>query len=277
AVAVLVLAHETVLVLAFVLGYRWLEWRGGLAVCGVVLLATMLPWFGELRIWFDSAGPAGTVKLSWWGRFSFRMLPDATELRARFLVIPWRRRLERKPREAPEPAARPQVRIAEAPGEAEGAEKPPYKAVLRRRAGRVADLLRHADADSVEALSRIIAASLQALNELTWGAAEIAVRIDNAAQHETADRTIERIVGHREVGPIDLMTAASGARRRVRLRYRIAMLRVALVALQLVADGRAFALAKAIKQKRRAENEARDPDQTLIARIIEEREDDRNV
>ena len=271
AVALLVVTIEALLALGFVAGLAWVGGlRGALLVSGIVLLVIVAPWLGDLRAWFDSAGPAGTVKLSWWGRLTFRTLADATELRVRFLIIPWRRRLERKPKHE-EPLEEAEAPAAEAPTD----EQAP---VAPKRGSRADALLRRVDAETVEGFSRVFGAGLQALNELTWGAAEIAVRIDDPAQQETADRTLERVMGRREVGPIDLMVATSGGGRRVRLRYRIGMLRAGLAMLQMAVDGRVVALARTMKQKKQAAAEsARDGDEELIERIIEDREDGRDV
>jgi len=272
AVVLLVVILEALLALGYLGGLAWIGGvRGGLLVSGILLLLIVAPWLGELRLWFDSAGPAGTVKLSWWARATFRTRAEATELRVRFLIIPWRRRMERKPKQRPpEEAEAP----AEPPAEAEAAEKP---APSKRGAG-ASEALRRVDAETVEAFSRALGAGLQALNELTWDAAEMAVRVDDPAQQEMADRSLERIMGRREVGPIDLMVAASGGGRRVRVRYRISMLRLGLAALQVMVDGRVIALARTMKRKKAAAAEsARDRDEKLIEQIIEEREDGPDV
>ncbi len=264
AVALLVVILEVLLVLSYLAGLTWVGGvRGGLLVSGVLLLVIVGPWLGDLRVWFDSAGPAGTVRLSWWARVTFRTLADASEVRVRFLMIPWRRRMQRKPKDKPR----------EQP-EAEPAERP----APRKRAARVGEALRRVDAQTVEDVSRVLGAGLQALNELTWGATEMTVRIDDLAQQEIADRSLERIMGRRELGPIDLMVAASGGDRRVRLRYRISMLRLGLAALQMMVDGRVIALATTMKRKKQTADETtRDRDEKLIEQIAEQREDGADV
>ncbi len=266
AVALLVLVLELLLALAFVVGCHWVGgWHGGLLVTGAVLLLIVLPWLGDLRIWFDSAGPAATVKLAWWGRLTFRTSPRATELRVRVLFIPWTRRTAKddSPDAAPGAQAAPE----------EQAEGEPA-AHNRRRTG----LVRRLNADTVEAIARLALSGLQAANDLIWSAAEIKVRVDDVVEHETADRTLARVFGLRGVGPIDIMMATDEGKRRVRLRYRIGLLRAALAALQVFVEGRPMAVARSMKRRDDGEAPtAADGDQQVIDRIIQQREDEQDA
>jgi len=267
--ALLVLVLEALLLLAFVLGFYWLDgWRGGLLVAGAVLLVMLLPWVGELRAWFDSAGPVGTVKLAWWGRISFRAGVEATELRGRVLFVPWRKRISRqKEKEEAETAV-----CAEPPSTAEAEPEP------EARRPRRSQWLRRLNADTVEGAARLALSGLQAANDLVWSAAEIKVRVDDIVQQETADRTLARVFGLRGVGPINIMMATDEGKRRVRLRYRISLLRAALAGLQVLVEGRPMAVVRSMR--RRDEREpatTADGDRELIDRIMQEREDGRDV
>lgn len=278
AVALLVIVFEVVIGLGFLAGFFWVGGlRGGLLVSGVLLLLIVTPWLGELRVWFDSRGPAATVKLSWWGRLTFRTLAQATELRARLLMVPWRRRMERKPKQEPAPTT---ARTAEAT--AEGVpEKEPIEKTSERRPGRprtqILQAIGRMDSTTAEGFSRLLAGALQAVNDLTWGAAEITVRIDDPTQEHIVDQALERVIARRELRPLDLMVVASGGDRRVRLRYRIGMLRAALAALQLIVDGRLLAFTRTMKEKKRAAREVELGDSEVIGKIIEEREDGADV
>ncbi len=266
AVALLVLVLELLLALAFVLGSHWVGgWRGGLLVTGAVLLLIVLPWLGDLRIWFDSAGPAATVKLAWWGRLTFRTSPKATELRVRVLFIPWTRRTAKDEKPDAESAEQP---VPEEQVEGEAAAPRPRRATVLRRL----------NADTVEGITRLALSGLQAANHLVWSAAEIKVRVDDVVQQETADRTLERVFGLRGVGPIDIMMATDEGKRRVRLRYRIGLLRTALAGLQVFVEGRPMAVARSMKRRDDGEaGTAADGDRELIDRIIQEREDEQDA
>ncbi|MGC9317046.1 MAG: hypothetical protein ACP5KN_03290 [Armatimonadota bacterium] len=262
-VALIVLLVETVLVLAVVAGAHWIGgWEGGALVGGLVLLAMVLPWLGDLTVVGDSALPAVRVKLGWWGRITVREEAGERQLQLRLLGIPWRRRLARQPTE-PEPAEpKPE------PPEAE--ERIPEAAA---KAGRPR-WWRQVDADTVEGAGRLGISALRAACDLVWDAHEIVVVVSDPVQRERVDRAIQGVFGRRAVGPVDLTLSHRGHSRRVRLRYRIGLLRAALTALQIVVDGRAIAFARRMKRKR-AEGAAKgDSDRELIDEILQQCERD---
>lgn len=270
--ALLVLAVEVLVGLGFLAGWYWVGGlRGGLIVGGVVLLLIVLPWLGELAVRFDSAGPAAAVRISWWGRFSFRETPSASEFCVRVLGIPFRRSKPKQPPEAaPESGAAAEPARAEAEAEAEAPEAPEPPA--QRKA---ASLVRRVNADTIEGVTRMGLAGLAAANDLLWGAREIVVRLDDLTEREVADRALHRVFGARSVGPLDLIVMTGDGTRRVRLRYRIGLLRVAMNALQVFAEGQPLRLKAAMEQaKQGAGDVCRDEDEELIQAIHEARKDE---
>lgn len=261
--ALLVFAVELLVGLAFLAGWYWVGGvRGGLIVGGVVLLLIVLPWLGEVAVRFDSAGPAATVRISWWGRFSFRETPEASEFCVRVLGIPFRRSKPKRSREPVMPAEPPAAET-----EAEVLEPP-----TRRKA---ASFLRKVNVDTIEGVTRIGLAGLAAANDLLWGAREIVIRLDDMTEREVADRALHRVFGARSVGPLDLIVMTGDGRCRVRLRYRIGLLRVAMNALQVAVEGQPLRLKAAMDQAKQASDDVcRDEDEELIRAIHEARKDE---
>lgn len=261
--ALLVLAVELLVGLGFLAGWHWIGGlRGGLIVGGVMLLLIVLPWLGELAVRFDSAGPAAAVRISWWGRFFFRETPEASEFCVRVFGIPFRRS---KPKQPPEPVMPAEPSAAEA--EAEVLEPP------ARRKG--ASFLRKVNADTIEGVTRMGLAGLAAANDLLWGAREIVVRLDDLTEREVVDRALHRVFGARGVGPLDLIVMTGDGTRRVRLRYRIGLLRVAMNALQVFVEGQPLRLRAAMEEtKQTPEDVCRDEDKELIQAIHDARKDE---
>lgn len=268
--ALLVLAVEVLVGLGFLAGWYWVGGlRGGLIVGGVVLLLIVLPWLGELAVRFDSAGPAAAVRISWWGRFSFRETPEASEYCVRVLGIAFRRSKPKQPPEAaPESGAAAEPARAEAEAEAPQAPAP----AAQRKA---ASFMRKVNADTIEGVTRMGLAGLAAANDLLWGAREIVVRLDDLTEREVADRALHRVFGARSVGPLDLIVMTGDGTRRVRLRYRIGLLRVAMNVLQVAVEGQPLRLKAAMEQaKQGADDVCRDEDEELIQAIHEARKDE---
>lgn len=272
ATALLVLAVELLIGLAFLAGWFWIGGLpGGLIFGGGVLLLLVLPWLGELAVRFDSAGPAAAVRISWWGRFSFRQTPDASEFCVRIFGIPVRRSSS-KP--SPEATGEPQAAEPSAP-EAKAEVSEAGKAPAPSASTRAARFMRKLNADTIEGTTRMTLAGLAAANDLLWGAREIVIRLDDMTEHQIADRTLRRIFGGRSVGPLDLIVMTGEGKRRVRLRYRIGLFRVAMNALQVVVEGRPLRLKAAMERAKSAPEDVRcDDDEELIRAIHDAREDE---
>lgn len=274
--ALLVLAVELLVGLGFLVGWYWVGGlRGGLIVGGVVLLLIVLPWLGELAVRFDSAGPAAAVRISWWGRFSFRETPEASEFCVRVLGIPFRRTTpKQRPEPTPEPATPGEAPPVEAEAEAqeapEAAQAPEMPAQHK-----AVSFVRKINADTIEGVTRMGLAGLAAANDLLWGAREIVIRLDDMTEREVADRALHRVFGARSVGPLDVIVMTGDGTRRVRLRYRIGLLRVAMNALQVAVEGQPLRLKAAMERAKQApEDVCRDEDEELIRAIHEARKDE---
>ena len=278
AVTLGVLIIEALLGGAFALGFYWLDGvRWGLLFSGVLLLLIVLPWLGELKVVFDSAGPKGAVKVGWWGRASFVDRKDGARVIIRILGIPIRRRMEKGKKEqkrgrgpdveegeAPpefEPAAAEEAveETAGEPAEEEEAEKPVRRASWWRRV----------DSETIEGFCRAIGSALGATCELVWGAEEMRVSVQDPAQNEITDRALEQAFGRRQVGPADVTFSSGPCERRVRAIYRIGLLRAALAGVQVLIDGRVRELVRNMKQKRE-ESVVVDEDQRIIDKIVEQ-------
>jgi len=278
AVAVGVLILEALLAGAFLLGFYWLGgWRWGLLFSGALLLLLVLPWLGELKVVFDSAGPRGAAKIGWWGRVSFAQRQSATDLVVRILGIPIRRRIEHK---------QPPEKRAEQKAEKEEREVPPefepaaVKGVTEERAREAAEsptkparqkvaIWQRIDSKTAEGLCRVIGSGLGASCELIWGAEEIRVSVQDPTKNAMADTAIEQVFGRRQVGPADVSVVTGERDRRVRAVYRIGLLRMVLAGAQVVIDGRVLQLARRMKQKR-AQKPPVDEDQRIIDEIVKQ-------
>lgn len=268
AIALLLLGIEALVGLGFIAGWYWLGGlRGGLIIGGFILLLIVLPWLGELAVRFDSAGPAAAVRISWWGRLSFHETPDASEFCVRVLGIPFRRS---RPKQSPEPAPKPAIVAEPSTPEAETAEMP--EAPAQRKA---ASLMRRVSADTLEGMTRMSLAGLAATNDLLWGAREITVRLDDVTEHEGVDRALQHIFGARTVGPLDLLLMTGDGTRRVRLRYRIGLFRLAMNGLQVFVEGQPLRLKAVMEQAKQApEDVCCDEDEELIRAIHNAQEDE---
>lgn len=273
ATAALVLAVEALIALGFVAGWHWIGGlRGGLAGGGVVLLLLVLPWAGELQMRFDSAGPAVAVRMSWWGRLSFRDTPTATLTCFRLLGIPIRRKRlkDQSPPEAPPEATDTDLSqqdpdsVAPTSGVASSSINGGTEA---------AGFLRTLDRKNVEAGSRLILSGLTAANDLLWSAREITVRLDDLAEHALTDRALKRIFGARSIGPLTLLVMTGEGARRIRLRLRISMARVVVNALHVLVEGQPHRL-RARKTKKPSDESRDTEDRELIQAILDAREDE---
>jgi len=273
AIALLVLAVEVLVGLGFLAGWYWVgELRGGLIVGGAVLLLIVLPWLGELTVRFDSAGPAGAFKVSWWGRFSFRETPEASQFCVRVLGIPFRREKSKLTPEAP-PETGAAGEPAPAPAEAEVDEAAEAPGPAERT--KAANFARRVNVDTIEGVTRMALAGLAAANDLVWGAREITIRLDDMTEHEVADRALRRVFGARAAGPLDLLVMTGDGRRRVRLRYRIGLLRVAMNAVQVFVEGQPLRLKTAMAQaEEKSEDVSHGEDEALIRAIQDARKDE---
>lgn len=247
-VAAGVLCIELLLAGAFALGFYWLggvQW--GLLFSGVLLLLMVLPWLGELKLVFDSAGPRGGVKVGWWGRASFSTGDTVTRVIVRVIGIPIRREIERKSSKADEeePAGEAAVSPEFEPAAEEMVEEEKSEdiGVTEERdeaasVARLGSIWKRIDSETIERFCRVIGSALGATCELVWGADEIRVLVENPSEHQIADLTVEQVFGRREVGPADVSICTAEGPRRVRAVYRIGLLRAALAGLQVVIDGR---------------------------------------
>lgn len=287
AVTLGVLIIEILLVGAFLLGFFWLDgWQWGMLFAAVMLLLIVLPWVGELKLVFDSAGPRGAVRVGWWGRASFAIAAEETRLLVRVLGIPIRRRFPSKPKEEPpkkpetaetapppEPAEgvpREEVPVTEGRTAEEVAEETP-KAERPDRARKLSRLASRLDSETIEAGCRVLGSALGATCELVWGAEEIRVGVQDPVEQSLADSALEQVIGCREVGPLELSVSTGSGERRIWAIYRIGLLRAALAGVQMVIDGRLPAFAKQMKKKRsEPQVQAIDGDQRIIEKIVEQ-------
>jgi len=213
AVALILVLLEAVLAFACYAGYQWLGGGlGGTLLVAAVALALVAPWIGELRVAGDSAAGTLTARFAWWGSLSVHSRPPR-ELCVRFLCVPLRFRA--KPGKKPKIARR-----------RKRAEKKPR--------GRV----------SAEAAARLAPAALQVLVDLLLEAREMSVHVQAPVQHPWADGVLAAAVGERRLGPVNLTVTGSG-KRKVRLRYRIGLLRGTLILLYAALQGRPWRLASA--------------------------------
>ncbi|MGI5818494.1 MAG: hypothetical protein ACOX9R_10420 [Armatimonadota bacterium] len=269
AVTLGVVIVEALLAGAFVLGFFWLEGlQWGLLFSGLLLLLIVIPWLGELKVVFDSAGPRGAVRVGWWGRVSFTDSASATHLVIRIIGIPIRRRIEKKKPEGPERAEERDVVETPAAAEPTAEERAPECEAKKTRVRR-ARWWERLDSETIEGFGRAIGSAVGATCELVWGADEIRVSVQDPAQRESADAVIEQVFGRRQIGPADLTLARGGGRRRVRAVYRIGLLRAALAGAQVVIDGRVPQLARRMKRAGVA-GEVEDEDQRIIEEIVEQ-------
>ena len=270
AVTIGVLIIEALLVGAFLLGFYWLDGlRWGLLFSGVMLLLIALPWLGELKVVFDSAGPKGAVRVGWWARVSFAQDESVMRLVVRVLGIPIRRRIEPKRKAEPESEgaeAPPEFEPAAAEGLAE--ERTPEPSAKETKPSR-AGWWKRVDSETVEGICRVVGSSLGATCELVWGAEEIRISVRDPAEQARADMVLEQVFGRRQVGPLDVMLTSGPCDRRVRAVYRIGLLRAALAGAQVVIDGRIPRFAKQMKRKQKQDGEI-DEDQRIIEEIVEQ-------
>ena len=273
AVTLGVLIIEALLAGAYALGFYWLgAWHWGMLFAGALLLLIALPWAGELKLVFDSAGPRGAVKVGWWGRASFVKGASATHVVVRVLGIPIRRRMEDRKKdesESPEVKETPEVEPAAAedePIEDVAAEPEAKEATIRKK-----PIWERVDSETIEGFCRVIGSALGATCELVWGAEEIRVSVQDPAENEIADRALEQVFGRRAIGPADVTISSGPCERRVRAIYRIGLLRAALAGLQVVIDGRVPQFAKRMKQQKKT-REVVDEDQRIIDQIVEQSE-----
>jgi hypothetical protein len=201
----LLIIVELILVLAFVAGYHYShDWRIGLLTLGVTLFVLTVPWVGEARLQYDSAGGQLDAAFGWWGRILIRQAPEPIR-RLRILGIPLN--LGKKPRQR-----KPRV---------------------------VADLQQAArwTGENFDDLVRLALSALKAGHELAWEAKELRVRVQSPVQTPAIDQAFSYIVGHRRLGPADIEVTAGGSRR-VQVWYRGDMLQAGLLGLTVVADVR---------------------------------------
>lgn len=277
AVALTVIVIEVLLVVAYGVGVWWLGgWRWGVLLAGLLLLLMALPWIGDLIVRFDSSGPAVKLTLAWWGTVIIRMGATVTDVRVRVLGIPWRRGMKRET-EAEEEAVESEAeegRGEETAAAVEVSEEEEAGEAPREVAGSgVKSAWRRLDAETVEGGSRVALSAVRAASDLIWDAHEIKVLVSDVAQRERVDRVIAQVVAERALGPIEVVVREEAAPRRVRLRYRVGLLRAALGGLQVMVEGRPIAFVRRMRQMKRETAEQRDEDRELIEEILQQRED----
>ncbi len=270
AIALLLLGIEALVGLGFLAGWYWVGGLpGGLALGGGVLLLLVLPWLGELVVRFDSVGPAAGVRISWWGRLSFRETAETSEFCVRVLGIPFRRS---RPKQSSEPALKLAPTTEPPPPETEAEIPEPQEVPARRK---TANFMLKVNAAALEDITRMGLIGLSAANDLLWGAREITVRLDDVTEHGGVDSALQHIFGARTVGPLNLLVMTGDGTRRVRLRYRIGLFRVAMNGLQVFVEGRPLRLKAVLEQVKQApEDVCRDEDEELIRAIHDAQEDE---
>jgi hypothetical protein len=217
----LALLPEGILAFAMVAGIVWLGHviYGFILMFGAALLMA-LPLLGDLVIDVNAPPQQVAAEIGWWGRLTYRE-GEPAELRVRLLGIPYRRRMVRKPR-APK-RVKPKV-----------------------------ELRRWALANKAN-LSRLLLAGLQAGNESLWGSEAISVTAGGLTQIDIVDQIISGVIGHRTVGPIDIMAKPEGGRQ-VSIRYRIGLAQALFIGLFVALQGRPASLVRSYRQaQRRAE------------------------
>jgi len=225
AVALIILVCELILAAAFLAGYFWLGgWGPGLLLLGGVLLLLILPWIGEAAVEYDSAAGQATVRLGWWGGLTFRQRPE-TEVRGRFFLIPWRSKKPSKPK--PEPTE-----------DSVGVQRP-------RRAWRLPRFSLFRAINAKQLLGLLLALG-QTAHELFWGARYFSIDVEAPTQNQLADSALRNLVGCRTWGPLEFQLGDSGARR-VRVRYRIALVLAAVAGLRVLVEGRPRAVVKSLR------------------------------
>ncbi|MEA3401346.1 MAG: hypothetical protein U9R79_08930 [Armatimonadota bacterium] len=252
---------EAILVLAVLAGLHWIGgWQGAALLGGFVVLLVAIPWLGDFTLLADSGVPAMKVRLAWWGSVTVRERAQEREVLARVLGIPWRRRIGKERPEAEPPEARPEAVVEEA---VEPAVEPAPVRWWKRL-----------DAETAEGVAGLALSGLRTAIDLVWDASEVVVVVSDAAQREAVDRAVESLFGRRAVGPVDLTLSHRGERRRVRVRYRIGLLRAALAALQVMVEGRPVAFAREMRRQKAKRTAKLDSDRELIEEILQQQEDD---
>jgi hypothetical protein len=204
-VVIKVLALELLLGLAFWAGYVWAGGVfPGLLLALAVLALLLLPWFGDLRIEFDSARRELLADVSWWGHAQIQFA-DVPELRVRVLGIPYRRRMTKKTPPAKREEERKQMQGPGKRGPTAGVGQDPQRA------------------------SRLGLAGLQALNELVWATRELILTVNAPSQIDAVDEIIAGFIGHRLLGLVEVVVLPEGPRR-VHVVYRAPLLRVVAAA-----------------------------------------------
>ncbi len=249
-VALVVLLLEATLILAFLAGYYWIGgWVPGALLCAIVLLLIVMPWIGDLEVLFDSAKEALDVRLAWWGSARVRLRPTV-EVRGRFLLIPFTRRARARkkpvsPREAEHQAAEPGPPTAEPRPEEPPGRRRPGRHLWRAITERITE-----KGLGLEKLGDLVLAAGRAAHELLWRAKDLSVVVQSPTGNDTADTAIAGFVGHRTLGPVDLKCTPRGSRR-IRVFFRIGLLRAALAAFLFLVEGKP---PRRASKSRRAEN-----------------------
>ena len=236
-VTVMVLLTEALLGFAFFAGYHWLGgWETGVVLSAALLLLILLPWLGALQAQYDSADCRTRVRLGWWGAVEFRG-KEEREVTIRVLGIPWRKRLEARPAHAEE---------QDEPEDQQAAEARQMERGERRRR------FREMAQQNFQEIARVTPAALQVLADMLWEAQEIRVEVNSPTGNDLADTAIAGVVAHRGLGPVDLKCSAQGERR-VRVTYKIGMLRAVLTVFYLVAHAGPCSLMARIKAAKETE------------------------
>lgn len=212
--ALLVVALEALLAGVFLIGYFTIGgWLAGVLLALGVLLLLLLPWLGDLVVDYSLADERVAVKLAWWGRAVFAGRHEP-ELRLRFLGLPYRRKMPRKP-EPKAPSKRKLVYWAHLAGWAKA---------------------------HLEQLGRLLLSSVDAGHLLFWQARELRVEAANISGKPAVERVIERLFHRFTAGPLQLQYLA-GERRRLEFHYRIRMWKVGQAGLYLLLQGQPKKLA----------------------------------
>jgi hypothetical protein len=232
--ALLTLAVEALLALAFWAGSAWLgSWLawpwGGITLAAAVLILMAAFLLGDLEVDYDTTGHQVDVRVGWIARISSREreAEPGRITRTRVLFVSWSRLTA-----ALAPDARP-IRVTATHG------------------GRSSWITRLAE--GAEPVSRALAAAAPAIQELIWESREMTLRVESPTQIGIADRALAGIVGHRRFGPIAIHLA-DGGERALKARYRIRLYRATLAAVSAFVQGRPDRAVRALGHEDRPAN-----------------------
>ena len=225
--AILTLASELVLALAFWAGSVWLAgslgWLwGGVVLASLAALSVALLLAGDLDAEYQSEKQRLDLRFGWIARVTSYETPGAAgrTIDTRVLFLRWTRILG---------PARPRAQSSP-----RGSGRPDPRSWFSRL-GQLA-----------EPMSRAFAAAAQGVSDLIWDAREMTLRVQSPTQLEIADRALAGLFGSRRFGPLEIQMVEGGERSLV-AHYRIPLYRAVLTSVAAFVQGRPDRVARELR------------------------------